>query len=388
MDEQGLRPTFNPLVVGSNPTGLTRIPLCETTITAHLSRGRIVPSHCGIDPTETLRPLGPSDLTFSYGKHSARTGSRASRRFYNPFPFPVRYDTTGVSACMYRIRGGIDMGKRLVRFLGGIGLAGLLLALTVAPVAAAAMVARVVGSGIQFDGSGFYPGELVQVTGVRYDGSTLPFGTAMANPVGAITGIVPYADTALSQIDARGYASGMHAVSNITGALPYPVVPPGYPYVGPTYPYYTVVVPGALPTNGGYANTGYPYTGAPYGGFSPGAGFQLPRAIERGDSLSLPRRLSRCRRCADLRLDRSVRGGGRASHLYGYGVDAGRAGRTLGDRAQWNQSVAGSGHGRCRWLNHRYHLVRQPRRVAPLRTDAGDESADQRGCSGQLKRFS
>ena len=168
------------------------------------------------------------------------------------------------------------MGKRLVRLLGGIGLAGLLLALTVAPVAAAAMVARVVGSGIQFDGSGFYPGELVQVTGVRYDGSTLPFGTAMANPVGAITGIVPYADTALSQIDARGYASGMHAVSNITGALPYPVVPPGYPYVGPTYPYYTVVVPGALPTNGGYANTGYPYTGAPYGGFSPGPGFNYP----------------------------------------------------------------------------------------------------------------
>ncbi len=151
-----------------------------------------------------------------------------------------------------------------------------LLALLAAPVAASGLVARVAGGGIQFDGNGFYPGELVQVNGIRYDGSTLPFGPATANAVGAITGVVPYSDTALYQLDARGYASGMHAVSTIAGALPYPVVPPGYPYVTPTFPDYTVCTPGTLPINGGYANTGYPFTGAPFGGLSPGPGFNYP----------------------------------------------------------------------------------------------------------------
>ncbi len=71
----------------------------------------------------------------------------------------------------------------------------------------------------------------------------------------------------------RGYGSGMHAVSNIAGALPYPVVPPGYPYVTPTFPVYDLCIPGTLLINGGYANTGYPFTGAPYGGLYPGPGF-------------------------------------------------------------------------------------------------------------------
>ena len=62
---------------------------------------------------------------------------------------------------------------------------------------------------------------------------------------------MPYSDTALYQIDARGYASGMHAVSNIAGALPDPVVPPGYPYVTQVYPGYSLGVPGPLPINGG-----------------------------------------------------------------------------------------------------------------------------------------
>ena len=168
------------------------------------------------------------------------------------------------------------MGKRIGRLVGILGIVGFLVGLSVAPVAAAAMVAHVVGSGIQFDGNGFYPGELVQINGIRYDGSQIPFGPATANNAGAITGVVPYSDTALYQIDARGYTSGMHAVSNITGALPYPVVPPGYPYVTPTYPYYDIGVPGTLPIAGGYASTGYPFIGAPYGGSYPGPGFNYP----------------------------------------------------------------------------------------------------------------
>lgn len=153
---------------------------------------------------------------------------------------------------------------------------GLLCLVPMTQVAAAALVARVTGGGILFDGNGFYPGELVQINGIRYDGSTIPYGPATANNVGAITGVVPYSDTALSQLDARGYASGMHAVSSIAGALPYPVAPPGYPYVTQTYPDYSIGVPGNLPINGGYANTGYPYTGSPYGGFYPGPGFNYP----------------------------------------------------------------------------------------------------------------
>jgi len=155
-------------------------------------------------------------------------------------------------------------------------LIGILCVLPTAPVAAAGFVARVAGGGIQFDGNGFYPGELVQINGIRYDGSTIPYGPATANAGGAITGVVPYADTALYQLDARGYGSGMHAVSNIAGALPYPVVPPGYPYVTPTYPDYSTCIPGTLPINGGYANTGYPFTGGPYGGIYPGPGFNYP----------------------------------------------------------------------------------------------------------------
>lgn len=138
------------------------------------------------------------------------------------------------------------------------------------------LVARVVGGGIQVDGIGFYPGELVQLSGIRYDGTTFAFGPATANNAGAITGIVPYSDTALSQIDARAYTSGNHAVSNITGAVPYPVVPPGYPYVSPTYPGYIVDYPNGQPIPGGYASTGYPYTGGPYGGPYPGPGFNYP----------------------------------------------------------------------------------------------------------------
>ncbi len=153
---------------------------------------------------------------------------------------------------------------------------GLISVLAVAPVAAAAMVAHVAGGGIQFDGNGFYPGELVQINGIHYDGSTVPYGPATASSAGAITGVVPYTDAALYQIDARGYTSGTHAVSNITGALPYPVVPPGYPYVTQAYPDYSLGVPGTLPINGGYANTGYPFTGAPFGGPYPGPGFNYP----------------------------------------------------------------------------------------------------------------
>jgi hypothetical protein len=166
--------------------------------------------------------------------------------------------------------------NQLTRVCAVAMLVGLISGVSVAQVSAAGMVARVVGGGIQFDGNGFYPSELVQINGIHYDGSTVPYGPATANGAGAITGVVPYADTALYQIDARGYASGMHAVSNITGALPYPVVPPGYPYVTQTYPDYSLGVPGSLPINGGYANTGYPFTGAPYGGFSPGPGFNYP----------------------------------------------------------------------------------------------------------------
>jgi len=153
---------------------------------------------------------------------------------------------------------------------------GLLFLIPATQVGAVALVARVPGGGIQFDGNGFYPGELVQINGIRYDGTTIPYGPATANNVGAITGVVPYSDTALYQLDARGYASGMHAVSNIAGALPYPVVPPGYPYVTQTYPYYSIGVPGNLPINGGYANTGYPFTGGPYGGYYPGPGYNYP----------------------------------------------------------------------------------------------------------------
>jgi len=155
-------------------------------------------------------------------------------------------------------------------------LVGVVGVLAVTSVAAAGLVARVTGGGIQFDGNGFYPGELVQIIGIRYDGSTIPYGPAPANNAGAIAGVVAYSDTALYQIDARGYTSGMHAVSNITGALPYPVVPPGYPYVTQVYPDYSLGIPGRLPINGGYANTGYPFTGSPYGGFYPGPGFNYP----------------------------------------------------------------------------------------------------------------
>ncbi len=170
-------------------------------------------------------------------------------------------------------RGGTVVLNRIGKGFGFLIGVGFLCTLAAMPVAASSLVARVVGGGIQFDGNGFYPGELVQVNGIRYDGSTLPFGPATANPVGAITGVVPYQDTALYQIDARGYGSGTHAVSNIAGALPYPVVPPGYPYVTQTYPAYDVCIPGSLPINGGYANTGYPFTGAPYGGVYPGPGY-------------------------------------------------------------------------------------------------------------------
>lgn len=166
--------------------------------------------------------------------------------------------------------------RLLMSIIAFISVIGFLLALPVSTVSATGLVARVTGSGIQFDGNGFYPGELVQINGIRYDGSQIPFGPATVNNAGAITGVVPYHDTALYQIDARGYTSGAHAVSNIAGALPYPVVPPGYPYVEPTYPYYTVANPTGLPINGGYANTGYPFTGAPYGGNYPGSGFGYP----------------------------------------------------------------------------------------------------------------
>lgn len=168
------------------------------------------------------------------------------------------------------------MRNRLIRLIVVALFIGLVGALSAAQVAAAGLVARVAGGGIQFDGNGFYAGELVQINGIRYDGSTIPYGPATANDAGAITGIVPYADAALSQIDARGYTSGMHAVSNITGALPYPVVPPGYPYVTQTFPDYTTGVTGALPVSSGYASTGYPFTGAPYGGPYPGPGFNYP----------------------------------------------------------------------------------------------------------------
>lgn len=165
---------------------------------------------------------------------------------------------------------------RLIRVGAMAMLIGLLCLTPATQVAAAALVARVSGGGIQFDGNGYYPGELVQINGIRYDGSTIPYGPATANNAGAITGVVPYADAALYQIDARGYTSGMHAVSNIAGALPYPVVPPGYPYVTQVYPGYAVGVAGDLPINGGYANTGYPFTGSPYGGYYPGPGFNYP----------------------------------------------------------------------------------------------------------------
>ncbi|MHB8647283.1 MAG: hypothetical protein ACYDAR_15960 [Thermomicrobiales bacterium] len=168
------------------------------------------------------------------------------------------------------------MLNRIGKSLGILTLLGGLFVVLAAPVAAAGLVARVAGGGIQFDGNGFYPGELVQINGIRYDGSTIPYGPAIANTAGAITGVVPYADAALYQLDARGYASGMHAVSNIAGALPYPVVPPGYLYVSQTFPVYDVCTPGTLPINGGYANTGYPFTGAPFGGPAPGAGFNYP----------------------------------------------------------------------------------------------------------------
>lgn len=168
------------------------------------------------------------------------------------------------------------MRNRLARLMALSLLVVLIATLTLSPVAAAGLVARVASGGIQFDGNGFYPGELVQINGIRYDGSTIPYGPATANGAGAITGVVPYSDTALYQIDARGYGSGMHAVSNIAGALPYPVVPPGYPYVTQTYPDYSLGVPGTLPINGGYANTGYPFTGSPYGGFYPGPGYNYP----------------------------------------------------------------------------------------------------------------
>ncbi len=168
------------------------------------------------------------------------------------------------------------MRTQLIGRVGGFLVLVCLGMLMASPVSAAGLVARVTGGGIQFDGNGFYPGELVQVAGIRYDGSTIPYGPAIANGAGAITGVVKYSDTALYQIDARGYASGMHAVSNIAGALPYPVEPPGYPYVTPTYPYYDLTIPGNLPINGGYANTGYPFTGGPYGGPYPGPGFNYP----------------------------------------------------------------------------------------------------------------
>lgn len=135
--------------------------------------------------------------------------------------------------------------------------------------AAAGLVARVAGGGILVDGSGFYGNEMVQLIGVRYDGSTLPFGNATANAAGQFTATLPYAEQTLYQLDARGYGSGAHAVGNITGVPPYPVVPPGFPYVTPTYP---ASQPGAYPS------TGYPYTGAPYGGPFPGPGYNYPQA--------------------------------------------------------------------------------------------------------------
>lgn len=201
---------------------------------------------------------------------------RDASTFYIPFLFYGRYGTTGMGRPVFGVGEERDVRKRLIRFALVALFGALVGALAVAPVAAAGLIARVAGGGILFDGNGFYPGELVQINGIRYDGSTLPYGPATANEAGAITGVVPYADTALYQIDARGYTSGMHAVSNITGALPYPVVPPGYPYVTQTFPEYSIGIPGTLPVNGGYANTGYPFTGAPYGGPYPGPGFNYP----------------------------------------------------------------------------------------------------------------
>lgn len=162
----------------------------------------------------------------------------------------------------------------------GYGVAVLLaLALWIATaggVGAAGIVARVAGGGILVDGTGFYTSEMVQLIGIRYDGSTVPFGNATANRAGAITAVLPYIDNALYQIDARGYGSGAHAVTEILGRLPYPVVPPGYPYVTPTFPDYVPVV--ISPNgNGGLPSTGYPYTGAPYGGPYPGLGFGYPQ---------------------------------------------------------------------------------------------------------------
>lgn len=141
-------------------------------------------------------------------------------------------------------------------------------------VLAAGLVARVAGGGILVDGTGFYGNEMVQLIGVRYDGSTLPFGNATTNGAGRFTATLPYGDPALYQIDVRGYGSGAHAVGNIAGVLPYPIVPPGYPYVTPTYPDY--IVGGAGYPYGGYVSTGYPFTGGPYGGAYPGPGFNYP----------------------------------------------------------------------------------------------------------------
>ena len=177
-----------------------------------------------------------------------------------------------------------DKGER-VRVLRGCTLLPVIVLMiavstaTVGSVGAAAptaLVARVAGGAVLVDGIGFYGNEMVQLIGVRYDGSTLPFGNATTNRAGGFSATLPYADSALAQIDARGYGSGAHAVGDIVGRLPYPVVPPGYPYVTPTYPDYV-----AVSTNpngvGGYANTGYPYTGAPYGGAYPGPGFNYPQ---------------------------------------------------------------------------------------------------------------
>jgi hypothetical protein len=197
--------------------------------------------------------------------------------FYISFPIRRVYGTNWAKRLVgWAVKRGTVVLKRIGSCFGILTCIGLLSLLPAAPVAAAGLVARVAGGGIQFDGNGFYPGELVQINGIRYDGSTIPYGPATANAAGAITGIVPYADAALYQIDARGYASGMHAVSNVTGALPYPVVPPGYPYVTQVSPDYTVCAPGTLPINGGYANTGYPFTGGPFGGLYPGPGFNYP----------------------------------------------------------------------------------------------------------------
>lgn len=155
-------------------------------------------------------------------------------------------------------------------------MAAMLFALPATTAGATGMIARVAGGGILVDGNGFYAGEMIQLIGIRYDGSTLPFGNATANGAGGFSATLAYADTALYQIDARGYGSGAHAVTNIQGALPYPVVPPGYPYVTPTYPQYIVGVTGPYGYMGGYPSTGYPYTGAPYGGPYPGPGYNYP----------------------------------------------------------------------------------------------------------------